>query len=56
MLVTIIFGKTNTAGAHNKKYQSNLLTLKTESYEHYRTKHEPYNNKAPHFITAGLQI
>ena len=49
----------NTTGAHkerNKKYKSNLRTQKSKSYDHCRTKHKPYNNKAPHFLTAGLQI
>ena len=42
----------NTAGAHqepSKKYKSNLRILKSKSYEQCRTKHEYYNNKAPHF-------
>ena len=49
----------NSAGAHiepNTKYKSNLRTLKSKSYEQCRTKHEYYYNKAPHFLTAGLQI
>ena len=57
MLPTIIFGK-NTAGTHkepSKKYKNNLRTLTSKSYEQCRTKHEYYNNKAPQFLTAGLQ-
>ena len=49
----------NAAGAHkerSKKYKSNLRTLKSKSYEQCRTKHQYYNNKAPHFLTAGLQL
>ena len=49
----------NTAEAHkepSKKYKNNLRTLKSKSYEQCRTKHKYYNNKAPHFLTAGLQI
>ena len=33
----------------SKKYKNNLQTLKSKSYEQCRTKHEYYNNKAPHF-------
>ena len=50
------FGK-NTTGAHkepSKKYKNNLRTLKSKGYEQCRKKHEYYNNKAPHFLTAGL--
>ena len=42
----------NTAGAHkepSKKYKNNLRTSKSKSYKQCRTKHEYYNNKAPHF-------
>ena len=49
----------NTAGAHkepNKKYKSHPRTLKSKSYEQCRTKHEYYNNKTPHFLTAGLRF
>ena len=49
MLPTIIFCK-NSAGAHIEP------NTKCKSYEQCRTKHEYYNNKAPHFLTAGLQI
>ena len=48
----------NTAGAHkepSKKYKNNLRTLKSKSYQQCQTKHEYYNNKTPHFLTAGLQ-
>ena len=48
----------NTAGAYkepSKKYKTNLRTLKSKRYEQCRTKHEYYNNKAPHFLSAGLQ-
>ena len=47
----------NTAGAHkepSKKYKSNLRKLKSKSYKQCRTKYEYYNNKEPHFLTAGL--
>ena len=50
---------TNTAGAYkepSKKYKNNIQTLKSKDYEQCRTKQEYYNNKAPHFLTAGLQI
>ena len=49
----------NTTEAHkesSKKYKNNLRTLKSKSYKQCRTKHEYYNNKAPHFLSAGLQI
>ena len=49
----------NPAEAHkkpSKKYINNLQTLKSKSYEQCQTKHEYYNNKAPHILTAGLQI
>ena len=49
----------NTARARKeptKKYRNNLRTLKSKSYEQCRTKREYYNNKAPQFLTAGLQI
>ena len=49
----------NTAGAHkepSKKYKNNLRTLKSRSYDQCRPKHKYYNNKVPHFLTAGLQI
>ena len=49
----------NSAGAHkepSKKYKNSLRTLKSNSYEQCQTKHEYYNDKALHFLTAGLQI
>ena len=49
----------NAAGAQkepSKKYKSHPRTMKSKSYEQCRTKHEDYNNKAPHFLSAGLQI
>ena len=49
----------NTAGAHkepSKKYKSHPRTLKSKSYEQCRTKLEYHNNKAPRFLTVGLQI
>ena len=49
----------HTAGAHkehSKKCKKNLRTVKSKSYEQCRTIHEYYNNKAPHCLTAGLQI
>ena len=48
-----------TAGAHkepSKKYKNSLRTLKSNSFKQCRTKHEYYNNKASHFLTAGLKI
>ena len=41
---------------HKGNAPSNLRTLKSKSYEQCRTKHKYYNNKAPHFLTAELQI
>ena len=40
----------------SKKYKSHPRTPKSKSYELCRTKLEYYNNKAPYFLTAGLQI
>ena len=40
----------------SKKYNCNLRTLKSKSYEQCLTKHEYYNNKASHFLISGLQI
>ena len=42
--------------AQQQIQDGNLRTLKSKSYEHCRTKHKYYNNKAPHFLTPGLQI
>ena len=44
-----------TAGAHkqpSKKYKRNLRTLKSKGCWQCRTKHEYYNNKAPHLLTV----
>ena len=49
----------NTAGAHkepSKKYKTNLRTLKSKSYEQCRTKHESYNNKAPHVFQLDYRF
>ena len=50
----IIFGKKYCRSSQRAQQEIQEQSLNTE--EQCRTKHEYYNNKAPHFLTAGLQI